>query len=115
MRQIVQYGTNVETLLSDSQLFTLLPSPSSSSPSLPSSCRQRFLPESVRWLKTKGHAQQAERVLQQVARWNRRSMPGKELLNTLDLPQEQAKKTYTYLHIFKPHLAKATLLGGFMW
>lgn len=73
-----------------------------------------FLPESVRWLATRGHVKRAHEVLCTIARWNGRSPPSMRSLEQLEVTEREKK--YTYFHLLSTWpVAKISLLNGFMW
>ncbi|XP_077160359.1 solute carrier family 22 member 13-like [Paroedura picta] len=72
-----------------------------------------LLPESARWLVTKGKVEEAKRLLQKAARINKRTIPPK-LLEQLQ-PEAKAKSV-NILELFRnPHLRKVTLLMSVVW
>ncbi|XP_023777754.1 solute carrier family 22 member 13-like isoform X1 [Cyanistes caeruleus] len=71
------------------------------------------LPESARWLVTKGRIEEAKKVLQKAAAINKRSLPP-ELLE--QLKPEKEVKSGSFLDIFqKKHLRKVTLIMSCAW
>ncbi|XP_053119448.1 solute carrier family 22 member 13-like [Hemicordylus capensis] len=71
------------------------------------------LPNSARWLLTKGKIKEAQKVLQKAASINKRTVP-EELLN--QLAPEKKVKSGNILDIFKmPHLRKMTLIMAWVW
>ncbi|XP_054847701.1 solute carrier family 22 member 13-like [Eublepharis macularius] len=72
-----------------------------------------LLPESARWLVTKGKVEEAKTLLQKAALMNKRTIPSK-LLEQL---QPEAKvKSGSILDLFRnPHLGKVTLLMSTVW
>uniref|UniRef100_A0A8C3P0A3 Major facilitator superfamily (MFS) profile domain-containing protein n=1 Tax=Cyanoderma ruficeps TaxID=181631 RepID=A0A8C3P0A3_9PASS len=71
------------------------------------------LPESPRWLVTKGRIEEAKKVLQKAAATNKRSLPP-ELLE--QLKPETEVKSGSFLDLFrKKHLRKVTLIMSFVW
>ncbi|KAH0627627.1 hypothetical protein JD844_003625 [Phrynosoma platyrhinos] len=71
------------------------------------------LPNSARWLVTKGKVKEAKQLLQKAASINRRTIP-EELLNQL-APEEKAKSG-SVLDLFKkPHLRRMTLIMVWVW
>ncbi|XP_061889111.1 solute carrier family 22 member 7-like [Entelurus aequoreus] len=73
-----------------------------------------WLPESARWLLTKGRSGEARLLLLRCAKVNRKD-PGKleaDLVTLVTLPQV----THSYLHLFTtPELRKITLVSGVFW
>ena len=59
-----------------------------------------FIPESARWLLTKGRFQEGEEVLRKLARWNRKDSPESEKLVQAINKQDVAKK-HTYISMLK--------------
>ncbi|NXP25673.1 S22AD protein, partial [Scytalopus superciliaris] len=71
------------------------------------------LPESARWLVTKGRMEEAKKVLQKAAATNKRSLP-EGLLEQLK-PEKQTKSG-SFLDLFrKKHLRKVTLIMSCSW
>ncbi|KAL9869768.1 solute carrier family 22 member 13-like [Geothlypis trichas] len=71
------------------------------------------LPESARWLVTKGRIEEAKKVLQRAAATNKRSLPP-ELLE--QLKPEKEIKSGSFLDLFqKKHLRKVTLIMSCAW
>uniref|UniRef100_A0A8C3P0F1 Major facilitator superfamily (MFS) profile domain-containing protein n=1 Tax=Cyanoderma ruficeps TaxID=181631 RepID=A0A8C3P0F1_9PASS len=71
------------------------------------------LPESPRWLVTKGRIEEAKKVLQKAAATNKRSLPP-ELLE--QLKPETEVKSGSFLDLFrKKHLRKVTLIMSCVW
>ncbi|XP_066049024.1 solute carrier family 22 member 13-like [Chamaea fasciata] len=71
------------------------------------------LPESPRWLVTKGRIEEAKKVLQKAAATNKRSLPA-ELLE--QLKSEKEVKSGSFLDLFrKKHLRKVTLIMSCVW
>ncbi|KAJ7405785.1 Solute carrier family 22 member 13 [Willisornis vidua] len=71
------------------------------------------LPESARWLVTKGRMEEAKKVLQKAAATNKRSLPA-GLLEQLK-PEKQIKSG-SFLDLFrKKHLRKVTLIMSCAW
>ncbi|XP_066170075.1 solute carrier family 22 member 13-like [Sylvia atricapilla] len=71
------------------------------------------IPESPRWLVTKGRIEEAKKVLQKAAATNKRSLPP-ELLEQLK-PEKQVKSG-SFLDLFrKKHLQKVTLIMSCAW
>ncbi|NWT26310.1 S22AD protein, partial [Cardinalis cardinalis] len=71
------------------------------------------LPESARWLVTKGRIEEAKKVLQKAAATNKRSLPP-ELLE--QLKPEKEVKSGSFLDLFrKKHLLKVTLIMSCAW
>ncbi|KAH9509236.1 hypothetical protein Btru_046563 [Bulinus truncatus] len=78
-----------------------------------------FIPESMRWLAVKGRVDEADQVIRQIARWNRKLVPKdtREVLqNIADEERKTKTKTYTYLHLYKSwHLFKKSFILQFLW
>ncbi|NXG74833.1 S22AD protein, partial [Baryphthengus martii] len=73
----------------------------------------RVLPESPRWLVTKGRLEEAKKVLQKAASINKRTIPP-ELFEQLKL--EKQTKSGSFLDLFrKKHLRKVTLIMSCAW
>ncbi|KAM6338720.1 solute carrier family 22 member 13-like [Podargus strigoides] len=73
----------------------------------------RVLPESARWLVTKGRIEEAKKVLQKAAATNKRTIPP-ELLQQLK-PEAQTQSG-SILDLFrKKHLQKVTLIMSCIW
>ncbi|XP_074549422.1 solute carrier family 22 member 13-like [Halichoeres trimaculatus] len=72
-----------------------------------------FLPESARWLLTHGRKEEAQKVLEGVARMNKSKVPY-DMLNKVDLKANT--KSRSTLDIFRiPYLRKRTIIMGFNW
>ncbi|KAM6314880.1 solute carrier family 22 member 13-like [Aegotheles albertisi] len=71
------------------------------------------LPESARWLVTKGKIEEAKKVLQKAASTNKRTIPP-ELLEQLE-PETQTKSGSLLDLFWKKHLRKVTLIMSFTW
>ncbi|KAM4544124.1 solute carrier family 22 member 13-like [Fundulus diaphanus] len=73
----------------------------------------RFLPESSRWLMTKGRKEEALKELQRAAKVNKRSAPG-DLLDKVTLETTPDRKNL--IDIFRiSYLRKRTLIMSFNW
>uniref|UniRef100_A0A8C5TLU6 Major facilitator superfamily (MFS) profile domain-containing protein n=2 Tax=Malurus TaxID=55806 RepID=A0A8C5TLU6_9PASS len=71
------------------------------------------LPESARWLVTKGRVEEAKKVLQKAAATNKRSLPPGLLEQ---LKPEQEVKSGSFLDLFrKKHLRKVTIIMSCVW
>ncbi|XP_071416863.1 solute carrier family 22 member 13-like isoform X2 [Pithys albifrons albifrons] len=71
------------------------------------------LPESARWLVTKGRMEEAKKVLQKAAATNKRSLPAGLLEQ---LKPEKKIKSGSFLDLFrKKHLRKVTLIMSCAW
>ncbi|XP_069816584.1 solute carrier family 22 member 13 [Dendropsophus ebraccatus] len=71
------------------------------------------LPESPRWLLTKGKSEKAKNLLQKAASINRRNIP-EEIL--IQLQEEKQTKSGTMVDLFRlPNLRKVTLVMSFVW
>ncbi|XP_058687860.1 solute carrier family 22 member 13-like isoform X2 [Poecile atricapillus] len=70
------------------------------------------LPESARWLVTKGRIEEAKKVLQKAAAINKRSLPP-ELLE--QLKPEKEVKSGSLLDLFRKNLRKVTLIMSCVW
>ncbi|XP_007430841.2 solute carrier family 22 member 13-like [Python bivittatus] len=71
------------------------------------------LPESARWLVTKGKIEEAKKLLQKAASVNKRTIPLKLLEQ---LKPEKKTKSATVLDLLRnPHLAKTTLVISSLW
>ncbi|XP_066483593.1 solute carrier family 22 member 13-like [Tiliqua scincoides] len=71
------------------------------------------LPDSARWLLTKGKVKEAKKVLQKAASINKRTIP-KDLLDQL-APEEKAKSGKMLDLFKKPHLRRMTLIMAWVW
>ncbi|NXC82524.1 S22AD protein, partial [Cercotrichas coryphoeus] len=74
------------------------------------------LPESARWLVTKGRVEEAKKLLQKAAATNKRSLPPELLEQVLGLKPEKEVKSASLLDLFrKRHLQKVTLIMSCVW
>lgn len=77
-----------------------------------------FVPESVRWLLSKGRKQEAIEIIQKAAKENKAIIP-QEILDNLIEPQEKVPEDAekpSLLDIFRyPNLRKKSLLIFFNW
>ncbi|KAH9509238.1 hypothetical protein Btru_046568 [Bulinus truncatus] len=73
----------------------------------------------MRWLAVKGRVDEADQVIRQIARWNRKLVPkdSREVLQGIaDEEKKTETKTYTYLHLYKGwHLFKKSFILQFLW
>lgn len=78
------------------------------------------MPESARWLAVKGRLEEAEAVIELVARVNRRQKPP-DTLDRLRKVMEKEQKTgqgrrYTYIDVYRGwRMAFTSLVLNFMW
>ncbi|KAG8573294.1 hypothetical protein GDO81_012345 [Engystomops pustulosus] len=71
-----------------------------------------LLPESPRWLLTKGKNEKAKKILQKAASINRHNLPEELLIQS----QEEKQKSGTMLDLFRiPSLRKVTIVMSFVW
>ncbi|XP_067670620.1 solute carrier family 22 member 15-like [Haliotis asinina] len=66
-----------------------------------------FVPESLRWLAVKGRTEEAEKVVDQMSRYNKKEKPADTLLLLKQVADEEKKlrasgSKYTYLDIYRP-------------
>ncbi|XP_076448619.1 solute carrier family 22 member 7-like [Babylonia areolata] len=79
------------------------------------------MPESPRWLATQGRLQEAERVVERIARVNRRPVPGartRRVLENVARAQKEAGqgRRYTYLDVYRGwRIARTTLILQCIW
>ncbi|CAG5114905.1 unnamed protein product, partial [Candidula unifasciata] len=79
-----------------------------------------FLPESLRWLTVKGRVDEAQRVVEWIARWNKQEVP-KDSLDVIKAVADAVGNTdktikHTYIHIYKGwHLCKSSVILQFLW
>lgn len=82
-------------------------------------CYWWFIPESARWLLTKGRLQEAKILIQKAAKENKVTIPDEELHELLASeikPKDTSEQTVTILEIFKhPNLRKRSLIVFFDW
>ncbi|KAG9476522.1 hypothetical protein GDO78_003194 [Eleutherodactylus coqui] len=72
-----------------------------------------LLPESPRWMITKGKNEKAKKLLQKAATINKRNLP-EELMSQLQ--EEKQPKSGTMVDLFRiPQLRKVTLVMSFIW
>ena len=71
---------------------------------------QRVFPESIRYFLIKGKTEKAERVLQKVAKYNRKP----NIEEKLEQPEEEQKSSFKDL-FSTPEMRKYTLLSWFIW
>ncbi|XP_046339725.2 solute carrier family 22 member 15-like [Haliotis rufescens] len=77
-----------------------------------------FVPESMRWLTVKGRLDEAEAVVDLIARHNGRTKPENTRSRLEDVAKKELekRKTYTYLDTFHGWImAKKTILCAFIW
>ena len=80
-----------------------------------------FVPESIRWLATKGRLEEAHEIVTKMARMNKRQIPENTLsvLGKIRKFEEEAqseRKKYTYFDLFKSFkMAKTTLILTFFF
>ncbi|RLW11587.1 hypothetical protein DV515_00001303 [Chloebia gouldiae] len=108
---ILAYGLNDTQKCSSGWVY-----PSEQPPSLLTevcTCCSMVLPESARWLVTKGRIEEAKKVLQKAAATNKRSLPP-ELLE--QLKPEKEVKSGSFLDLFrKKHMRNMTLIMSCAW
>lgn len=73
-----------------------------------------FVPESVRWLHTKGRKHAAQDILRRVARTNRKSLPPNLTLKDIDDTATLKKVTYWDM-VRRKRIFKQILAQGFIW
>ncbi|CAG5114903.1 unnamed protein product, partial [Candidula unifasciata] len=79
-----------------------------------------FLPESLRWLTVKGRVDEAQQVVEWIARWNKQEVP-KDSLEVIKAVAEAVKMSekttnYTYIHIYKGWgLFKSSVIIQYIW
>ncbi|XP_034024770.1 solute carrier family 22 member 13-like [Thalassophryne amazonica] len=72
-----------------------------------------FLPESARWLLTRGRKEEAQKLLERAARINKRKIQN-DLLDNFEL--ENTSKSGSFLDVFRTsYLRKRTILMGWNW
>ncbi|XP_046568940.1 solute carrier family 22 member 15-like [Haliotis rubra] len=80
-----------------------------------------FVPESLRWLAVKGRTEDAEKVVDQMSRYNKREKPANTLLLLKQVAEEEKKlrasgSKYTYLDIYRPwSMCWKSLIIQFVW
>ena len=71
-------------------------------------------PESVRWLRVKGHIHEAEAILERLARVNKKEIPNGTSLSTL--PKQTNEKKASCLDLFRPASnAISTIIQCYAW
>ncbi|XP_018495530.2 solute carrier family 22 member 8 [Galendromus occidentalis] len=74
-----------------------------------------FIPESSRWLMSKGKLDQTKKILHKIARWNGKTLPP-NALDGLELPGGDKRKQISVFAIAKyPRLRRNVLLTLFLW
>ncbi|XP_067670625.1 solute carrier family 22 member 15-like [Haliotis asinina] len=80
-----------------------------------------IVPESLRWLAVKGRTEDAEKVVDQMSRYNKREKPANTLLLLKQVADEENKlrasgNKYTYLDVFRPwSMCWKSLIIQFIW
>ncbi|XP_055880555.1 solute carrier family 22 member 7-like isoform X1 [Biomphalaria glabrata] len=86
---------------------------------IPTALGYFFIPESMRWLAVKGRVGEAEEVVQQIAKWNRKPPPvgSLEVFKTIAAMEETTRtQTYTYIHLYKGwNLLKKSFILQLLW
>ncbi|XP_005094003.1 solute carrier family 22 member 16-like [Aplysia californica] len=89
--------------------------------SIPSLLGWGFVPESIRWLATKGRLKEAEEIFVKMARLNRKTLPENTqfVLQQIMLKEREARdkgRKYSYIDIFRGwRMTKITLVVTFFW
>ncbi|XP_064639521.1 organic cation/carnitine transporter 2-like [Lineus longissimus] len=80
-----------------------------------------FCPESIRWLIAHGRIEEAEKIIERIAKFNKREKPNITCLlqDMKDAEEEKLlkkKKRYSYRHLFTTQeIRKHTLMMGYIW
>ena len=76
----------------------------------------RFMPESFRWYYAHDRIDEAEKVITEIAKFNRRPLPDMTYMKQLTAKDTTEDQKYTVLSLFKTKfLIKATLLLSINW
>ena len=73
-----------------------------------------MIPESPRWLLSKGRVDEAEKVIRSAAKWNKAEIPATELFANISVKEEISNVSFVHLFTHKT-MCKITLLIFFNW
>jgi hypothetical protein len=81
----------------------------------------RFCPESIRWLIAHGRVEEAEKIIERIAKFNKREKPNITcLLQDMKAAEEEKtnlkSKRYSYRDLFTSReIAKRAMMMGYIW